>query len=234
MRNELVPQAKVSTILNGIDMSAFAPAAERHDAPQAARGDLRRKYQLPENAFIIGSVGRLSWEKDYEMLVRAFARLKPDMPDAVLVLVGDGASRDAIAQEAARCGAGGEVRLAGVQRQVADWLRLMDVFCLSSVTEGTSISLLEACACGLPAVVTRVGGNPEIVHDGRTGLTVPARDEVQMADAILQLYHDPARRSRFGAAAREHVMRHYSLETMVAAYLDVYRNVLAHRPPFSR
>jgi len=216
---ERVPVRKVTTIINGIDLSRFEAGA---DGGQKIRGQLG----IPENAFVVGSVGRLAWEKNYELLVRAFARLWQQAPGSRLLLVGEGPYRSRIAEQARASGVADACLLVGAQQDVAPWLRAMNVFCLSSLTEGTSITLLEAVACGLPCVVTAAGGNAEIVEHGVTGLVVPREDETQFAAALLQLHADADLRRRLGQAARQRAAERYAATRMVDEYLQLYRDVL--------
>ena len=209
--------------------------------------ELRRERRIPEEAFVIGSVGRLSPEKQYPFLVKAFARFlrrsastptprhshTPTLPHPdtstlpLLVLVGDGPEREAIEAAVQAEGVGDSVMLAGVRGDVKEWLQCMDVFCLSSDQEGTSITLLEAGACGVASVVTAVGGNPEIVAHGETGLVVPGGSEEDMVKAFADLRSDPSRTRRMGTAARKRIQERYSLDTMVEKYVDVYRNAVS-------
>jgi glycosyltransferase involved in cell wall biosynthesis len=114
----------------------------------------------------------------------------------------------------------------GTQEDVRPWLECMDVFCLSSITEGTSMTLLEAGACGLPSVVTDVGGNREIVGNNASGIVVPAGDERAFAEALERLYADRSLRVQLGTEARRRVKDGYSAEQMIRAYEQVYREVL--------
>jgi glycosyltransferase involved in cell wall biosynthesis len=143
-----------------------------------------------------------------------------------LLLVGDGPDRARIEQTIAECGVRRQVVLAGMQADVVPWLGVMDVFCLSSVTEGTSITLLEAGAAGLPCVVTRVGGNAEIVEDGQTGMAVPSQDVAALTQAFDTLYSGPDLRHRMGLAARARVEQRYSLQSMVCQYAALYEAVM--------
>lgn len=221
---EKVPREKVVTILNGIDVGR--PDSGRRTADSDARLPTRLRLGIPAEAFVLGTVGRLAWEKDYELLVRAFSLFLARHPDGFLVIVGDGPYRGRIEAAVQAAGVRDRCLLAGKRDDVRSWLAAMDVFCLSSLTEGTSITLLEACAEGLPAVVTRVGGNAEIVRDGICGLVVPPGDERALATAVLSLREDAALRQRMGAAARARVADEYSLDRMVQAYVAVYRAVL--------
>lgn len=235
---ERVPYGKVRTILNGVDVERFTPlpsgarsqCENSRETPGTAgcarRGavaDVRRTLGLPPDAFVIGSVGRYSPEKQYPALVHAFARFCGNRDNALLVLVGDGPARNQIRDAVRQSGLTESVFLTGLQDNIQEWLRAMDVFCLSSDQEGTSITLLEAGASGLPAVVTDVGGNGEVVRNGETGLVVPAGDERALTDAFQTLAADGRLRDRMGRAARDRIVNCYSLDHAIRRYVEVYR-----------
>ena len=223
---ERVPRGKVSVIRNGIDMERFSPECGTRNA-ECGVSEVRKKLGIPANVFVVGSVGRLAWEKNYELLVRAFGQFHRRAPGSLLVIVGEGPYRDRIQQAAVAAGVADACRLPGQSDDVAVWLQAMDVFCLSSLTEGTSITLLEAGAAGLPAIVTDVGGNAEVVVAGVTGLVVPSLDERALAQAMELLAADRGQRDHMGAAARARVIERYSVDGMVNAYANLYRSVLS-------
>jgi len=136
---------------------------------------------------------------------------------------GDGPERGRLEALAAELGVSERAMFAGLQADPIPFYAEMDVFCLSSDTEGTPMTLLEAGACGLPSVVTDVGGCAEVVQDGATGLVVPKGDAMALAAALEKLCRDVALRARMGQTARERVMAEYSVEAMVAGYERVYR-----------
>lgn len=212
---EKVPSSKVTTVVNGVDTERFAP-----------RQVSRERLGLTDVSFVIGSVGRYSPEKQYSFLVRAFALFHAVHSDAKLVLVGDGPVRADIEAAARACNLERDIVLTGMQANTDEWLNAMDVFCLSSDQEGTSITLLEAGASGIPSVVTDVGGNGEVVQDGETGIVVPFGDEQKLADAFSVLAADDVCRTQMGAAARKRICENYSQSRMVERYVDVYRRVL--------
>jgi len=218
VRLEKIPASKVRLIRNGIDAERFVP-------PVRERAEIRRRLGIPEQAFVVGSVGRFSREKKYASLIRSFARFRAGARSAALVLVGDGPERQELARLARDAGLAECVRMPGMQDDVVPWLQSLDVFCLSSSTEGTSISLLEACSVGLPVLVTDVGGNPEIVRDGGTGLLAPASDEEAFARGLARLLADGSLRRELGRAARERVRDRYSAERMAQEYLNFYREL---------
>ncbi len=164
---EGVPSEKVTVIHNGIDISNLQ--SERAD-----KTELRKAKGIPPHALVVGSVGRLSHEKNYGLLVEAFGRISTE---GVLVLVGDGSERKKILSMADKIGIRERIIMPGMRSDVYEWLSCMDVFCLSSVTEGTPLTLLEAGQAGLPCVVTDVGGCAEIVEHGVTG-KVESRHEM--------------------------------------------------------
>ena len=220
---ERVPPRKVVTIVNGIDVKRFAPPGNGGPAGTGRGAEVRQRVGIPPDAFVVGSVGRLAWEKNYELLVRSFASFHRTESASRLLLVGDGPLRQDIQRAVEEVGVADACILAGAQDDVAPWLAAMDVFCLSSLTEGTSITLLEAGAAGLPAIVTNVGGNAEVVADGSTGIVVPRSDGDAFAGAMQALSADGDRRGAMGSAARRRMAERYSQEHMVSEYLAVYR-----------
>ena len=211
---------KTITILNGVDTERFRRSREAAVA--------RELVGIPADAIVAGSIGRLSPEKNYSLLVRAFARLvdQNEASSPVLLLVGDGPSREAIQDEVAKLGIGRHVVLPGNQEDVFPWLEAMDVFCLSSDSEGTPVALLEAGALGLPLIVTRVGGCPEVVKDGATGYIVEGGDVEGYANALAELFCDARKRNTMGQAARAHIEHDYSQKATVSDYIALYEQVI--------
>lgn len=206
---ENVPARKVCCIWNGIDVERFAFLPVRQDGPAVI-------------------VARLSPEKDIDTLLQATALIRRQDPTFRLEIAGDGRCRTDLEQETQRLGLQGVVRFLGAVGDVPTLLRRARLFVLSSISEGISLTLLEAMARGLPIVATAVGGNPEVVQDGVTGLLVrPGRAE-DMAAALLRLHRDADLRARCGAAGRERVENHFDIRSMVRRYEGFYvgtRNV---------
>ncbi len=199
---------RVLHICNGVDAGRFHPAAA---GPVA-------------DPFVVGSVGRLEAVKDYPTLVRAFGSVAGALgPSARLVLVGDGAERETIAASVAALGSASAVTLTGARDDVPEVMRSFSVFALPSLAEGISNTILEAMACGLPVIATAVGGNAELVVDGVTGFLVPPGDPAALADRIGWYRTHPQALRAHGAAARERVLREFSLEVMVGRYAQLYR-----------
>lgn len=209
---ERVPASKVLVIRNGIDLEAFplAPA----DRPF-------RKRAI--------HVARLNRIKDQATLLRAVRRVADVEPDFRLDIVGDGECRDELAVLRRQLGLECVVRFLGYRADVCELLAEADFFVLSSISEGISLTLLEAMAVGLPVAATDVGGNREVVVPGETGFLVPAREPDALGKAMLQLVRDPAQTRRFGQASRHRVEREFDLKRVVRRYEDLYLELLASK-----
>ena len=156
-------------------------------------------------------------------LIRAFRQIHNQHPHAVLLLIGDGELRTDLEAFAEQEGVRGAVHFLGDRNDVRDLLQGLDLFVLSSASEGYSMALLEACAVALPIVATDVGGNGEIIRSGQTGQLVPAGDPDALAEAMLLLLREPHRASAYGRAARDWVEQHGSLEAMADRYERLYQ-----------
>jgi glycosyltransferase involved in cell wall biosynthesis len=176
---------------------------------------------------LIVAVGRLKAPKDFPTLVSALAALPRDSFDALIV--GDGPDRPRLEEQIRTCGLAGRVRLAGERRDVPDLLAEADVFVLPSRSEGHPVSVLEAMAAGVPVVASRVGGIPEQVDDGVTGLLVAPGDPEALAAALGRLAADPALRRRLGAAGRVRAEKAFDLDAFRRAHLEVYFREFARR-----
>lgn len=211
-----IPVERVRMIYNGIDIGRFAPDLARRQA-------VRHKLDVDADCVLIGIVARLAAVKDHATLLQAFARLRQSTTRRVqLLLIGEGPERAVLEREIAVHQLGADVRLVGEQHDTPDWLRALDIYVLSSISEGMNLTLLEAMSTALPVVATDVGGNPEIVRAGETGLLVPPRDAAAMAAALLRLVESDELRRRMGAAGRRCVEQRFSQESMLRDYLALY------------
>jgi sugar transferase (PEP-CTERM/EpsH1 system associated) len=209
---------RITQIYNGVDVERFRPR-DAATTSAATPNDASRP-------FVIGTVGRMQEVKDPLNLVEAFLHLRRARPDLAprvrLVLVGEGSLRGAVAERLREGGAQDAARLAGAREDVAEQLRALDLFALPSKAEGISNTILEAMATGLPVVATRVGGNPELVLEGATGLLVPPSDPASLAGALARYAENPALAAAHGAAGRERAVAEFSLDRMVARYAALY------------
>lgn len=205
---------RIEIIENGIDLARYRAVADR--------AGLREKLGLAANRRYLAVVARFHPVKDHATLLRAFAAVAHARPDIDLLLVGDGPLRADLERFVSELGIAARVRFLGVRSDVSAILQAVDLFALTSVSEAASLTLLEAMASGLAVVVTDVGGNPEIVRDGREGLLAPRGDFSAVAAALLRLLDDPALAAAMGVAGRLRVEEHYRLEGTVAAYARLY------------
>jgi L-malate glycosyltransferase len=205
---------RTDVIPSGVDTDVFRPSADRDDA--------KRRLGLAPERPVIGTVGRLEPRKGTATLLAAFAALRGAGRDADLVVVGDGPLRADLERDADRLGIAAEVRFLGDRADVLGVLAALDVFVLPSRTEGMSNALLEAMAAALPVVATAVGGTPEVVSDGASGLLVAPDDPVAMTRAIERVLADVALRASLGAAARQTVEARYGAKSMVRRLEAVY------------
>ena len=218
LEHRVVPRCKVCVVPNGIATARFAGAADD--------GSVRRSLGIPPGAPVVGTIGRLTEVKQQDLLIRGFAQIKNRVSDAHLLLVGDGPLRGDLRALAESLGLSDRVHFAGYQAQPERYLRAMDVFALTSRSEGMPLALLEAWAAGLPVVVSRVGGLPELVDDGRTGLLFDFSDEAALATALCDLLADVEAARRLGAAGRARVEARYSVGRMAADYHRHYLELL--------
>jgi sugar transferase (PEP-CTERM/EpsH1 system associated) len=210
-----VPAARRSLIANGVDTALFSPAAGQRQTVPGCPFE-------PGNHWLVGTVGRLQTVKNQPLLARAFVRLIQQRPQAAerarLVIVGEGPLRAEVEGILSAAGLQHLAWLPGARNDVPDVLRMLDVFVLPSQAEGTSCTLQEAMASGLPVVATAVGGNPDLVQQGITGLLVPSDDEAALADALASLWAVPEKLRAMGAAGREIAVQTLGLDAMVSAY----------------
>jgi sugar transferase (PEP-CTERM/EpsH1 system associated) len=217
-----VAAERITPIVNGVDTDHFQPASS---AP-----DLFPTGFLPEQALIIGTVGRLQPVKDQATLVRAFAALRASSPQLHerlrLVMVGDGPMRAQLQALIDELQLANSTWLPGARDDVPELLQAMDVLVLPSLAEGISNTILEAMATGLPVLASQVGGNPELVRHGQTGALFAPGDVLALADLIKNYTNDPALLAQHADRARAIAVSEYSLETMVTRYQQVYESLL--------
>ena len=207
-----IDPAKTILIGNGVDTATYRPGPR------------------PAPHFVIGTVGRLQDVKDQASLVQAFAILRGLLPEQRerlrLVIVGAGPRRHQLEAQVAAADLGTSVTLAGARSDIADQMRSFSLFALSSIAEGTPVTLLEAMASALPVVSTAVGGIPELVQPGVNGALVPAREPQALAQALALYVLDEGLAARHGAAGRTRIEQHYSVSAMVDAYAALYDSLL--------
>ena len=227
-----IPGERVFVLPHGVDTARFRPAEP------AARSALRAGLGLPDGV-LAAWTGRLLRGKGLETLLEAFARLAGDVPDLRLLLVGSGegqalSNEEELRRRAGESGLAGRVLFAGRVERVEDALRAADFFVFPSLFEGLGISLVEAAACGLPAVASRTGGIVDVVEDGRSGLLVAPGDPAALADGMRALGTDADRRATMGREARRVALARFDERDGLDRYRAVFREVTLRRPSSSR
>lgn len=225
VRDNGVPSRKTVQLYNGVDTQRFHPCESSDTGSLGAASGLQGR-------FILGTVGRLSAEKDQLTLVQAFLMLldrDPAYRDRLgLVLIGDGELREPIEKllQARDEGVRRLVWMPGARNDVPAIMRQLDLFVLPSRTEGVSNTILEAMASAVPVLATAVGGNPELVVDGETGSLVAPCSPARMADGIEKYVKNHSLAVEHGQAGRKRVLEQFSIDVMVERYLALYDHVL--------
>lgn len=213
------PAERVEVIYNGRDLGRYRP-------DPAARAEARRALGFSDEGFLVMQVARLSAVKDHATAVRAIARLAPGQPAVRLLLVGDGAERPALERLVDELDVRDRVLLLGARSDVERLLPAADAFLLSSLSEAIPLTLIEAMAAELPCIGSRVGGVPELIVEGETGLLAEPGSPEQFAHCIQRLTTDGELCTRMGAAGRRRAERLFDRKHMHAAYFAHYRSML--------
>jgi glycosyltransferase involved in cell wall biosynthesis len=223
--DRIVPQELLSVIPNGVDTGRFRAVAA------GTRQSIRHSLGLGRE-FMWLALGRFETAKDYPNMLRGFAQVRQQVPEAMLLLAGRGSLQGELETLAQSLGIGGRVRFLGMRQDVPELMSAADGYVMSSAWEGMPIVLLEAASAGLPIVATRVGGNHEVVYHEEGGFLVQPGDSKALGDAMLRLMSlSDAERRSMGERGREHVRTQYGLSRMVERWEDLYREVLAEKRP---
>ena len=214
-----VSPSRVSVVHNGVRVPAPDEGVE-------IRSRWRRELGIDESDMLIGTVAVFRPVKDLHTMLEAMSLVAKETSRAKLVLMGAGPQKEELEAAVARLGLQSVVHFPGFRRDASQLLPALDVFVLSSLSEGISLALLEAMAAGVPSVATRVGGNLEILQPPGCGLLVPPRSPRDLADAILSLVNDPARRRELSTAGRRRVEQAFSLRRMIGAYESLYASLV--------
>jgi len=220
-RQAWIHTERMGVIYNGVDTQRFAPCGETRIA-------MRRELGLPEESFVVGTVGRLVPIKDHQTLLKAAALLSGSGIDVRVLLVGSGPQREKL-QSRAIDALEGRVCFAGDSNRVPEMLNAMDVFVLPSLGEGMSNTLLEAMACGLPVLATNVGGNPELIENNVNGCLFTPGDAEWLASKLKFLTRDPSLVHQLGTSARRRTIETFSLSRMLETYRSFYLDLVARR-----
>lgn len=219
MRQRIDKRLNISVIPNGVDLTEVAS--------DICVADIKKELNLPQEAIIIGTVGRLSSEKGQRYLLEAFARISNDFSLSYLVIVGDGPQRHNLERLAQKLGLSKRSFFTGYREDAKDIISAMDIFVLPSLTEGTPMALLEAMAQAKPVIATNVGGIPALIENNKTGILIPAKNIQAIATALKNLLPEGTLRQKLGLAALNLIKDGYSITAMVQKYADLYKRIIS-------
>jgi len=215
---KVLPKGKIITIPNGVSLNNCTYADKKNTG---------KEFGFTDNHLIIGITARLEWRKDHKTLLQAFANVVKKIPNARLLIIGDGCLKDELNMYAKGLGIETAVIFTGARGDVKNILSILDVFVLSSVHEGLPVALLEAMAAGKPVVCTSVGEIPKVIVHGKTGLLLSPSDPKALASALIFILQNDTERIRLGRNAKESVRQSFSMESMLGRYETLYGKVLS-------
>ena len=222
VRDHHISPERVAVILNGIELEQHAPSP-------VARAAWRERWQVSEDELVVGAIGRLTWQKGFEYLIRAWPQVRAQMPRARLFILGEGELEGELKRLATALGVADSCTFAGFEYDVATALAGMDVFVLPSLVEGLPMVLLEAMAASKPVIATRIDGCLEVVTDGVDGLLVEPGQPDALATALIQLLQSPERAKQLSLAARQTVRQRFTVERVIQETQMVYQQLLDRR-----
>ena len=224
VKNDLIDQGmdenRVIVIRNGIRIT-------EPDRERCRR--IRRELGISESVPVVGTVGRLSPQKDYPTFLRAVAEVLAVLPEAIFLIAGDGYLRPELENMVLQSGIENNLRFLGYRTDVLDVVSAFDIFVLTSLWEGLPLAVLEAMALEKPVVATSVPGTTEAVDDGKTGFLIPLKDPSALAKKILELLQNAGKGRKMGRAGRRRVVDHFSLKRMVDEHENLYRELIGQR-----
>lgn len=206
-------------------------AAERFVVPPVARERTRQALAIAPAARVMIAVGALGWEKNQAAMLRILKRVRREIPEVILLLVGDGPERSALERLADKLGVANAVRFLATRTDVPELLAAADLFLLSSWTEGVPGVLIEAGLAGLPCVTWAVAGAGEVVQDGVSGRVTPFEDETALGRAVIEVLKDPGRARAMGEAGRRFCRERFAIQRCVAEHLRLFSDVLSTHEP---
>jgi glycosyltransferase involved in cell wall biosynthesis len=209
-----IDKKKVLVIHNGID-------TEKLYRPES-RERTRRALGIKGDDFVIGNIARMVSLKNHRFLINVFKELREDLPGLRLTLIGDGPLKGELEAYAKNMKLTDAIQFLGERKDIGELLSVFDLFVLPSLTEGISMTLIEAMAAGVPIVASRVGGTPEIIENNRTGSVIPLDEPSKWVKEIKSIIKDDQKRKDMAETAKYEVKKRFSLNSMVDRYEKVY------------
>ncbi len=204
---------KIDLVYNGLEDSKYNISASRN---------IKKEFDIPEDVYIIGTVARLDPIKNQKMMFHALKSIKEKIPEIKLLVIGDGPERKSLENLVIELQLQENVVFTGFRNDVHLFYQIMDIFLLTSFSEGTAMTLIEAMASSLPCIVTDVGGNPEVVINNETGIVIPSDRHDLLTTTVCELLWDTAKIKKMGQAGRQRFEQNFTIEKMVDAYQKLY------------
>ena len=218
--NHRIPSDNVFKIYNGIELNEYQPGNSDESFKR-----IRKEYNIGEDVFLIGAVGRMVWQKGFEYLIEAIPDIVRDIPDANFLFVGDGPLRQKLEALSEELRVRDNVIFAGFRSDIKEILSAIDILVIPSLLEGFPMVTLEAMAMAKPIVATNIDGITEQIRDGVDGILVPPKDPSALAEAVMRILNDKELARSIGLAARKKVEQEFSVEKMVAETEKVYQSL---------
>ncbi len=209
---------RIKVVLNGMDLSAFT---REYDVAA-----VRQELSIPAAAYVISVPARLHPLKGHQYLFEAVSQIRSELPQIMVLIIGDGVLRESLQKKVEGLGIGPMVRFLGHRADIARIMAASDLIVLPSLSETLGLVLAEAQAAGKAVIATNIGGIPEVVENGVTGMLIPPSDSPALARAIVQLVQNPAQCQEMGKKGRERVDRVFPTQRMVAQTLEIYQGLL--------
>lgn len=210
-----IDEKSVEVMYNGVDLSEF-------DVRSNSMAEVRTQLGLPRDVHLVGAVGTLNQNKNHRLLIEAASRVLRERQDVFFVFVGRG-DQSQLRTLASTLGVLEHILFLGLRRDIRDILNALDIYVITSLSEGLSNSLIEAMAMSKPVIATSVGGNPEIINDPEVGILIPVNRPDLLAEHILDLLANPDKAMRYGENARKRVMQEFDLNLTVSRHEAFYR-----------
>jgi glycosyltransferase involved in cell wall biosynthesis len=226
-QEENIPAHKITVINNSVDLSRFHRRSESN-----LQERVRRNWDLPADALIVGGVGRLDYQKNFPLFLEVAAEVCAQLPQAIFIIAGEGPDRASLEEQSRKLGITSRVRFLGFVKEMPEFYQSLDLLLLTSHFEGTPLTVLEAMAMGIPVVASQVDGVGEVLQEGKDAILVPPGLKDLFVKGVCQLLQNQSLWQQFSNAGQEKARQSHSVEVMVRQVESLYLKYLGdERPP---